>query len=178
MPLCPTCIREHTHYHQDLKTKPLYFSIQETVNEVRELVYAAITQLEQDNARRVRTASHRRRSRSASPAGTYSWLPPSPRPARPCTRGSRRSSRRCRPTSISTSSRSTRSWASSHSPRPRRWRTSSARPPPSSMTSTTPSRLTNSSAASSSSSRRRRRARRRYTPSSPPSSRSPSPHSG
>lgn len=32
MPLCPSCIREHTHYHQDLKTKPLYFSIQETVN--------------------------------------------------------------------------------------------------------------------------------------------------
>lgn len=54
MPLCPTCIREHTQYHQDLKTKPLYFSIYETVGEVRELVYAAITQLEQDNTKRVR----------------------------------------------------------------------------------------------------------------------------
>jgi hypothetical protein len=53
MPLCPTCIREHTQYHQDLKTKPVYFSIHETVAEVREQVYAAIALLEQDNAKRV-----------------------------------------------------------------------------------------------------------------------------
>jgi hypothetical protein len=65
MPLCPTCIREHTHYHQDLKTKPLYFSIQETVTEVREMVYAAITQLEQDNAKRVNHPSRRKRSCNA-----------------------------------------------------------------------------------------------------------------
>lgn len=45
MPLCPTCIREHTQYHQDLKTKPVYFSIYETVAEVKEQVCAAISQL-------------------------------------------------------------------------------------------------------------------------------------
>ena len=53
MPLCPTCIREHTQYHQDIKTKPIYFSIQEVTTEVRELIFAAIKQLEQDNLKRV-----------------------------------------------------------------------------------------------------------------------------
>ncbi len=54
MPLCPTCIREHTQYHQDIKTKPIYFSIQEVTTEVKELIFAAIKQLEQDNLKRVR----------------------------------------------------------------------------------------------------------------------------
>ncbi len=53
MPLCPTCIREHTQYHQDIKTKPSYFSIYEIIAEVKELAYAAITHLEQDNLKRV-----------------------------------------------------------------------------------------------------------------------------
>ena len=31
MPLCPSCIREHSQYHADLGTKPQYFNIQEVL---------------------------------------------------------------------------------------------------------------------------------------------------
>jgi hypothetical protein len=53
MPLCPTCIREHSQYHLEASIKPQYFNIQETIEEVHSLLYNSILNLEQDKKRNV-----------------------------------------------------------------------------------------------------------------------------
>lgn len=59
MPLCPTCIREHTFYHQELHTKPQYYNIHQTVLEVRDSLSSSITKLGQIKKRTVRLVEFR-----------------------------------------------------------------------------------------------------------------------
>lgn len=79
MPLCPTCIRQHTQYHQDIKTKPAYFSIYEIISEVKQLAYAAINNLEQDNLKRVLYFAFRLKSFRGYRTGMLLQLRPLPR---------------------------------------------------------------------------------------------------
>lgn len=53
MPLCPTCIREHSQYHLETSTKPQYYNIQEILEEVQSSLYNDVMSLEQDRKRNV-----------------------------------------------------------------------------------------------------------------------------
>lgn len=53
MPLCPSCIGDHSLYHEQLGSKPQYFSLYETLSDVQTLLYNSIYSLEQDRKRNV-----------------------------------------------------------------------------------------------------------------------------
>lgn len=53
MPLCPSCIGDHSNYHMELNSKPNYLNIQEVLSETQGLVLAAIANLEKDRSRNV-----------------------------------------------------------------------------------------------------------------------------
>lgn len=49
MPLCPSCIVEHTEEHYRDHSKPLYMNIHEALHEARESCYHSILELESDS---------------------------------------------------------------------------------------------------------------------------------
>ena len=51
MPLCPNCIGEHSLYHEQGNTKPLYQSVYEMLTEVQQKLYESICGLEADRTR-------------------------------------------------------------------------------------------------------------------------------
>jgi predicted amidophosphoribosyltransferase len=53
MPLCPTCIREHSQYHAEASIKPQYYNINETLDDVEAAMKASLAQLEHDKKRNV-----------------------------------------------------------------------------------------------------------------------------
>ena len=53
MPLCPTCIRQHSQYHAQSSTKPQYFNIYEVLQHVDDSLKTSIENLEQDKQRNV-----------------------------------------------------------------------------------------------------------------------------
>ena len=46
MPLCPSCIVEHTDEHYRDHSKPLYMNIHEALHHARETCYQSIVELE------------------------------------------------------------------------------------------------------------------------------------
>lgn len=54
MPLCPSCIGEHTMYHEQTGSKPQYHNIYETLSETQTLLYNSIYALEVDKKRIVK----------------------------------------------------------------------------------------------------------------------------
>ncbi len=53
MPLCPSCIRDHSLYHEESQTKPVYFNIYEILSSVQNDLYTTIYSLEQNKTRNV-----------------------------------------------------------------------------------------------------------------------------
>lgn len=51
MPLCPSCIGEHTSYHEQTSSKPLYNNIYEVLSEAQTLLCGSICALELDKKR-------------------------------------------------------------------------------------------------------------------------------
>lgn len=51
MPLCPNCIGEHSIYHEQNNSKPMYHSIYEMLTEVEQKLYHSICSLEADRTR-------------------------------------------------------------------------------------------------------------------------------
>lgn len=46
MPLCPSCVAEHTEEHYQGGQKPTYINLNEALHEVRQKCYASIVSLE------------------------------------------------------------------------------------------------------------------------------------
>lgn len=59
MPLCPSCIRDHSIYHEENQTKPAYFNIYEILSNVQSDLFATIYALEQNKNRNVRVKTFR-----------------------------------------------------------------------------------------------------------------------
>lgn len=53
MPLCPSCIAEHTSYHEEDNSRPKYTSIFEAQSEVHAQITHCIESLESDKNRNV-----------------------------------------------------------------------------------------------------------------------------
>lgn len=51
MPLCPSCIGEHSMYHEQSGSKPQYHNIYETLTETQTMLYNSIYALEVDKKR-------------------------------------------------------------------------------------------------------------------------------
>lgn len=52
MPLCPSCIVEHTDEHYRDHSKPMYMNIHEALHHARETCYQSIVELE-DSAQKI-----------------------------------------------------------------------------------------------------------------------------
>lgn len=53
MPLCPECISEHTQYHEDQRTRPIYATIHEILADVHTQINNCIDLLVEDKNRNV-----------------------------------------------------------------------------------------------------------------------------
>lgn len=51
MPLCPSCIGEHSSYHEQNGSKPQYHNIYETLSDTQTTLYNSIYSLEVDKKR-------------------------------------------------------------------------------------------------------------------------------
>ena len=53
MPLCPSCVAEHTEEHYQASQKPTYINLNEGLNEVKQKCYSYIVSLEEYNKKNV-----------------------------------------------------------------------------------------------------------------------------
>lgn len=53
MPLCPTCVVEHTEEHYERGQKPSYVNLHEALHEARQYCYSSIVRLEEYDRRNV-----------------------------------------------------------------------------------------------------------------------------
>jgi hypothetical protein len=53
MPLCPTCVVEHTEEHYQCQQKPAYVNLNDAMQEVKQKCYSSIIKLEEFNRKNV-----------------------------------------------------------------------------------------------------------------------------
>ena len=53
MPLCPTCVVEHTEEHYECNQKPTYVNLHDALQESKQKCYANIVKLEEFNRKNV-----------------------------------------------------------------------------------------------------------------------------
>lgn len=78
MPLCPTCVVEHTEEHYECNQKPTYVNLHDALQESKQKCYANIVKLEEFNRKNVLVLQFRANSRTISKdsliTSESSWL--------------------------------------------------------------------------------------------------------
>ena len=59
MPLCPTCVVEHTEEHYECGQKPTYLNLNDSLHESKQKCYASIVQLEEMGRKNVIVGQYR-----------------------------------------------------------------------------------------------------------------------
>jgi len=54
MPLCPTCVVEHTEEHYEREQKPAYVNLHDALHDARQYCYSSIVKLEEYDRRNVK----------------------------------------------------------------------------------------------------------------------------
>lgn len=58
MPLCPTCVVEHTEDHYERTQRPAYVNLQDAMQEARQYCYSCIVKLEEFDRRNVELGNY------------------------------------------------------------------------------------------------------------------------